>query len=316
NLMKNIKTNFYILISFIFLTNYAIGQDFKKIDNEFTSKNNIDSDESYINIYLNSNDCYRCYGEIQQILNATQEKKPNLTVNVFSDQVVFAKKSTKDYSLNNLNIYFDNNIFNLFSKSFFYYKSEGKIINDYDQIMNILYTGNNSQGTNADIEIAIKDKFFTSDELSHVGIYNNELAIMDSSVDTGAIIDLKNFDIEYHELTTVSKKLYNLPHPNLPFENITLIEHEKLQDLKKQFPGTTETKVTSIKIHDNLAFAQFIVSKTFEMEEKDKLSTFSFSYIGIKHIGNELSDIFDMDTYDHYLGMDILPYNSTDYRFG
>lgn len=312
----NLKTNLFLLISFIFLTNHAIGQDFKKIDNEFMSKNNIDSVESYINIYLNSNDCFRCFGEIQQILKTVDENNNDIQINIFTNQIVFAKKNTKEYPVNK-NFFVNHEIFKEHPQSFYYYKHNGHIVNDIKQIIKEISKEDTISDINNLLAIKVNDDLFTSDELTHTGVSKNSLLIHDQSVDLGAIINIKNSNIDYYDINTLSHKLYQLPHPTYK-DNFQLIDYDDFKNIKNNFPGVTQIKANSIKLFKNIVFTQFMVSKLFvSTQDSTTYELPSFTYLAVKNINNDsLSDIFDLDTYDYYFNLDILPYNSTDYRIG
>src|SRR5690606_20125464 len=314
------RTICLILLSFFLFSNYTFSQDLEKIDNDFVNNNKIESNVSYINIYLNSNDCYRCFGHIHQILAAVEKEKSELQINILTDQVVFAKKNTKDYSVNK-KYYVEHNIFQNHS-SFYYYKNNGEIISDISQILNRIKKNNESISKNNKItSIQLVDDLFTSDNLTHVGIYQNQLIVYDNTIDLGGVINTENSNIEYYDITTSSKKLYNqLP---LPFdsykENFQLLSYEDFQNVKKDFPGIQEVKVTSIAIYNNIAFAGLMVNKMFQStKDCTEYELPSFTYLAVKSINNKdsLSDIFNLDSYDYYFDMNALHYNSIDYRIG
>lgn len=310
--MNLIKTVF-LLFGVVVFSSHVFSQNLEEIDNHFKQSNKIKENDSYINIYLNSNDCFRCFGQIYQILTTIEEENKEIQINIITNEIVFAKKNTKDYTFD-INFYLDKDIVQKYP-SFYYYKLNKQIISDNNQIINEI---KKNTPKNKITLIQLIDESFTSDNLVHAGIYDNFIIVYDNTVDLGGIIE--NSKIEYYDITTSSKKLYNqlpLPYKNYK-ENFKPLSYEDFQNIKKNFPGVPDIKVTSISIFEDIAYAGFMVSRVFQStQDSTAFELPSFTYLAIKKLkNNNLKDIFDLNSYDNYFCMDILPFNSIDYRIG
>src|SRR5690606_24618028 len=115
-----------------------------------------------------------------------EKNYPKLQVNFITDQVVFAKKETKDYQLNK-NYFVNKELFKEQPKSFYYLKQNNEIVEGHDKII-LRLNKKNSINNNFITNIKIKDSLFTSDNIFHAGIFNNDLIVYDQSVDLGGIV--------------------------------------------------------------------------------------------------------------------------------
>ena len=313
--MKVFKTIICLLISTV--TYFSNAQNMKEIDSQFLSHNKEQNVvNEYLNVFVSSKDCYRCFAELHQILMQIEKVKPNLQVNFITDQVVFAKKETKDYLLKKR--YFVNKeIFNEQPKSFYYLKQNNEIIEGRDKIISSL---KNDATLNSDFitNLKVKDSLFTSTDIYHAGLFNNDLLVVyDKSVDLGGIINVIENKIDYYNITTVSKKLYNLPF-TLELKDFELINYESFSKLKKDF-RIPEIKTTIIYINEDIVYTNFVVSRLFkDLKTEGDVGLFSFNYIAVKQIKdkNKLAELFDIETYDSFFSVDHLDFNAQTYRLG
>jgi len=306
-----------IMIFFVFIVSYSSNaQNIQEVDLQFLSNNKEQKSVSeYLNVFVSAKDCYRCFTELHQILTQIEKNYPKLQVNFITDQVVFAKKETKDYQLNK-NYFVNKELFKEQPKSFYYLKQNNEIVEGHDKII-LRLNKKNSINNNFITNIKIKDSLFTSDNIFHAGIFNNDLIVYDQSVDLGGIVNTTENKIAYYNTTTSSKKLYNLPF-TLESKQFEFINYEDFSKLKYDL-GIPEIKVAAINIYEDLIYTNFIVSRLFkDLNKEGDVGVFSFNYIAVKKIkdNSKLSELFDLDTYDSYFSVDNLDFNSKMYRFG
>lgn len=311
--MKILKKT--VLFLFFIASYISDAQNFKEVDLQFLNNNKEQQSISeYLNIFLYANDCYRCISEIHQVLSEVEKTNPKLQVNFITDQVVFARKETKNYQLNK-NYLVDKEVFKSTPKTFYYLKVNNEILEGKDKIISTL---SNKKKSNAFItNLKISDSLFTSNNIYLSGIFYDNLIVYDNSLDLGSIVDTAKNKIQYYDITKSSKKLYDLP---FIFESkqFELINYENFSTLKQDL-GIPEIKVHAINVYDDLVYTNFTVSRLFKDLTKDgDVGLFSFNYVAVKKINenNKISEIFDLSRYDSYLGVDDLTFNSKTYRFG
>lgn len=326
--MKFSKNISIILI--LFISHFIIAQNSEqKADAMFLKEYPKQVDKNYFNIFLSSNDCYRCLGGIHQTLSEIEQKTPLLQINVITDQIPFARKEIKDYKLK-INFLAKKEIFEKDPKSFYYLKNNGQIFTDTQEIISQLSNFTNDSNTilnnitafeNTIINsLSIEDSLFTSSHLFHSGIFDDNLIVYDNSIDLGGIINAKN-KIQYYDITTSSAKIYNLPYIlDLNEFQVQPIEYQDYQNLAKEsiIFKNPEIKVNSISVHKDLAYTHFAVSRLFQNTTKENaFNLFTFNYVAVKKINKDnISTIFDLETYDSYFDVDNLDYDGKTYRFG
>lgn len=308
-----------IIFFLIFIASYSPNaQNIKEVDLQFF--NNYQEQkitDKYLNVFVSAKDCYRCFSEIHQILIQIEKNYPNLQVNFISDEVAFVKKNTKDYQLNK-KYFLNKDLFKEHTKSFYYLKENNEIIQEYNKILSRLSNKININNNFTTVDIKVVDSLFTSDNIRHAGIFDNNLIVInDKSVDLGGIVNIKKNKIDYYDITTASEKLYNLPF-TLELKDFELINYDNFINLKKDL-GVPEIKVTAMNVYDDIIYTNFIISRLFkDLKKEGDVGLFSFNYIAVKKITDKskLSEIFDIETYDNYFSVDHLDFNSKTYRFG
>ncbi|MDR2222545.1 MAG: hypothetical protein LBE34_07370 [Flavobacteriaceae bacterium] len=307
------------LLLFLFSFSFSFSQDIEKADKEFLKKYNKSSESTYFNIYLSSKDCYRCLVGINNLLSFVVANKSDLEINIVTDNIILAKKETSSYPLK-INYSVDKLAFNDSPKSFYYLKKDGVIVDKYDELVVEFQKKPHASIAESELRkftnIGIRDSLFSDGELFAPGILNGKFIIYDKTLSRGGIITSGSHSLVPYDVPLTSKKMYEIP--KFQFENEELMSYESFLEHNKndRLPGI---KISVISIHENVVYTQFVISQLFKnLKKANDYSIYSYGYIAVKEMkkGEDVSTIFDIDSYDSYFYMDDLKFEGKPYRFG
>lgn len=325
--MKVLYTNyrFFSILFFLIAKNIA-GQElndnicnYQKIDNYIT-EHHIRNKDNHINILYSSNDCEKCILYLGSVLKELKDKQGVITVNVISDNVVFAKKKLAGYKLP-VNYYYDNELFNNFGIDYrtkLYLKTDkGFIISDTEKILNYLHYELSNEG---DVILKYPDSIIDPYKMISTILPYDSFLTLDSQMEVALLFKRKSnnsdvFDISKIESTiNDSLKLYNLPE-RIPFDS----------GLKKvafsEFDAVSrDNLIPLIKIHSitgsgSSVYCNFAVSRLYRKKEGAEYALLTNSFLGVKKINNEkeLLDVMNLDTYDNIYHVDVFDYEGEEY---
>lgn len=322
--MHSIKVLFLFII--VIFTNSIYSQEITSVDQLFLTKNKNEASTTYLNIYLSSKDCYRCNGEIHKILSYIEKNNINVFINILSDNVLFAKKEMRPYDLS-LAYFNESDVFNTYPRNFFYLKKDNIYYSDLNQVLKQIREfkkdlSHVNQNLPVDYEklksIEIKDSNLSVDNIHYAGSLKQNIFIYDPVLEIGAILDANKENLDYHEMTRVSEKIYNLSFDNSEIQEFLLIDYANASKFREK-NKISEVKVTTVFVFEDRAYTQFLVTRSFKKNVNDKdLHLFTFPYLAIKELNNEedILDLYDLETYDSYIEVEYLKYSNKTYRFG
>uniref|UniRef100_UPI00404AA093 hypothetical protein n=1 Tax=Flavobacterium sp. TaxID=239 RepID=UPI00404AA093 len=321
--MKLFKKKYkFLYIFFVFTSQFIFGQeiidgakyDYDLIDKYLIEKHQINSSSKSLNILFSSNDCKMCISYLQNVLN--EANTSNLIFNIFTDNIVYAKKHLSKYNLK-LNYIFDNTIFSLFdieSKTIIYLKEDNKItFNISDIIVNL----NKSD----EIALIVIDTLLTDNNISSTLLPYQKILTYDSKMETAILFEKENKKQEFTKIQYLypkindSIKLYKLDeriNNKTKFQNIDFQSFEKLLLAN----SLRYVEVQSFASFENIIYCTFILNRLYEnLEKKDNFSYIGNSFIATKKINseNDIYDVMDVSSYDNYYLIDVFNFKNTIY---
>lgn len=304
-----------ILFLCLSLSLLSFSQNKHEIDTEFVKKNKKTANTTYFNLYLSSKNCYKCISEVHSIFSFIEENKLNLEINIVTDNIVLAKKETEGYPFK-INYFVDKKIFNTYPQSFYYYKNNDVIIDSFNDILSEFRKENNDSELVKFKAIKIQDSRFSEGDLFIAGMVIDKMIVYDKVLDLGGVITSETHTLSYYDIPYSSEKIYNLP--TFKIENNELVSYNDFIKNNKKKP-LRSIKVSVISIYKDRVYTQFEVSQVYkDLEIDNKFNTYSFAYIAIKQIkeDDDISSIFNLDTYDSYLYTSDLNFEGKNYRLG
>ncbi|TDS65242.1 hypothetical protein [Myroides indicus] len=302
-------------------------QDYNAIDLYLKSntdlKNHFEEDQpESLNVLLSIYDCDNCIPMLYSYIKNTPDKKP-YAVNIFTDNMAYAKKTLGDAVNFKYNLYYNKEVFSKYlnSRSGIYYIDTSNIIygNEKDIRTKLKNAEDRQEFFNS-----LKDKKYilTQDSLMSGMPYiiptplpDNQLLVFDNKMDTALLLELEDkqdslavTQSKYYTPTVGNlKKMFDLPSPI-----INLLSFEENQKLSQNFLQNM-VKLYSITYWNNQYYATFSITRAHQAD--NNIRTFSTYFVATqKADGKDMDKILDASSYDNYYMIDDLPYEGKMYR--
>lgn len=312
-----------VLIFFFIISQYTYGQktitekkyDWYKINQYLIENHNVLKGSKYLNVLFSSNDCKMCISYLQSILPQVSDSQ-KLNINIFTDNVIYAKKNLNKYNLK-LNYIYDKSIFTMFdidSKTIVYLVLDNEIIYDVNKIT---YHLNNEN----DVVLRTIDSLLTKENISSTLLPFDKILTYDSKMETAILFEKETRNKDFSKLSylypriTDSLKLYNLAE--------RVVNESILKKIDYKIFGKTMTdnslryiEIQSFSSFENIVYCTFIVNRLYENTEiKDNYGFIGNSFIASKEIKSEtdIKNIMDISTFDNFYLIDLFNFNDIIY---